>query len=91
MTKKEKEEIFLNYAAQIVGALSTLFDEQSDHGFFIDEEEFNDERNLTMFFHALANVAPSVFYENMTGENKNLLEFNQLANQLCFQYMKMEG
>ena len=44
------------------------------------------EVNLTDFFHALANVLPTYIFNKYTGEEKNQLEFNHVANQLCFQY-----
>jgi len=44
------------------------------------------EVNLTDFFHALANVLPTYIFNKYTGEYKNQLEFNHVANQLCFQY-----
>jgi len=44
------------------------------------------EVDLTDFFHALANVLPTYIFNKYTGENKNQLEFNHVANQLCFQY-----
>lgn len=42
--------------------------------------------NPTHFTHALANIAPAHIFNQLTGENKSSLEFNHLANQLCFQY-----
>ena len=46
-----------------------------------------DDENMTDFMHALANVAPTMIFNGLTGANKNHLEFNHIANQLCFQYM----
>jgi len=83
MNKKDKN---LEYASKIIGALSELFDKDSDSDFKIDLDEFNEGDNLTEFFHALANIAPSYFYQKFTGDEKQALEFNHLANQLCFKF-----
>lgn len=63
-------------------------------------EQLNDEDNenyinlkeidLTDFFHALSNIVPSYVYNKYTGSDKNNLEFNHIANQLCFQFSKIE-
>jgi len=44
------------------------------------------EVDLTDFFHALANILPTYIFNKYTGEDKNQLEFNHVANLLCFQY-----
>ena len=53
-----------------------------------DNENYIDinQIDLTDFFHALANVLPTYVFNKHTGDNKNQLEFNHVANQLCFQY-----
>ena len=56
-----------------------------------DENEYHidmQEVDLTDFFHALANILPTYIFNKYTGEDKNQLEFNHIANQLCFQYAK---
>jgi len=82
----EKDKKYIQYAAMINDALAeTLFNEDSD--MVIDQEVLMDNENLTQFIHALANVAPNSLFNRLTGDNKNHLQFNQLANSLCFQYM----
>lgn len=49
--------------------------------------EFSDD-DMTEFIHALTNVMPTMFYNRITGNELNNLEFNHLANRLCFQFMK---
>lgn len=83
MKKQEKEFI---YAAQIAGVIATLFTDEGDY--HIDQDELQEGDNLTHFMHALANLAPTILYNKITGDEKNNLEFNHLANQLCFQYSK---
>lgn len=82
MSKNEK---YLQYAAMITGAIGSMFEEDSEWA--VDQEELMEGDNLTHFIHALANVAPAHVFNNLTGDSKNHLEFNHVANQLCFQYM----
>ena len=80
MENKEKE-----YSAKIIGTLKQMFNEESE--FSIDMEEFEEGENLTIFIHALANIAPMYIYNELIGDNKKILQFNHLANQLCFQFL----
>ena len=80
-----KNEKYLQYAAQISGAIGEMFNEDSE--WQIDQEELQEGDNLTHFIHALANIAPAHIYNKITSDDKNHLEFNHIANQLCFQYM----
>lgn len=76
MTKK-----CIQYAAAINDAIAQAFNEETG----IDPAELNDGDNLTDFIHAMATVAPNAIFNRLTGENKNNLEFNHVANQLCMQ------
>ena len=80
------QEKYLQYTAIIVEAISKLIEEDGELS--IDKEELFEGDNLTGFFHALANVAPSCLYDAMTGNNVDILEFNHIANKLVFQYAK---
>lgn len=80
----EKDEKWIQYSAKILGAITDMFDEENEYQ--IDKEELLQGDNLTEFFHALANVAPAHIFNKLTGSDKNYLEFNHIANQLCFQY-----
>lgn len=73
------------YSAKILGALEELFNPDSHHA--LDLEELQADDNATAFFHALANIVPTQVYNNFTNDKKNTLEFNHLANRLCFQNM----
>lgn len=75
------------YSLKILGALNEIFDENSEH--YIDDKF--DGNNLTHLIHALANVAPNVVYRQLTGEEINNLDFNHIANKLCFQYSEKIG
>ena len=74
------------YALAIIAAISNLFDDENEY--HIDIEELEEGNNLTDFIYSLANVMPSYFYNRITGEEVNTLEFNHIANKLCFQYIK---
>lgn len=78
-SKKEVE-----YAAKLVHAIQQVFNTENEK--HIDTAELNEGDNSTHFIHALANLAPALIYDNMTGGKSTLLEFNHVANQLCFQY-----
>jgi len=70
------------------GKIAEIFDEESEY--YIDQEELQEGENLTHFFHALANVMPTHLFNKITGDDKNHLEINHIANQLVFQYSKKQ-
>ena len=76
------------YAAILTSKIAEIFDEESE--FYIDQKEFQEGDNLTCFFHALANIMPNHLFNHITGEDKDILEFNHLANHLVFQYSNKE-
>jgi len=80
MNKLEKHD---EYAATIMAKIGELIDNDE-----IDIKELQEDDNLTHFFHALSNVVPCYLYNKITGSNENLLTFNHISNQLCFQYSK---
>lgn len=85
MAQTEKH---LQYAAMLSGKIAELFDEDSESDLHIDQQELQEGDNLTHFFHALANIMPTHLFNKITGDDKNNLEFNHIANQLVFQYSK---
>ena len=87
MAQTEKH---LQYAAMLSEKIAELFDEDSESDFHIDQQELQEGDNLTHFFHALANIMPTHLFNNITGDDKNNLEFNHIANQLVFQYSKKQ-
>ena len=86
----EQTEKHLQYAAMLSGKISELLDEDSESDFHIDHKELQEGDNLTHFFHALANIMPTHLFNKITGDDKNNLEFNHIANQLVFQYYKKQ-
>jgi ribosomal protein L2 len=80
----------LQYAVMLNGKIAELFDEDSESDFHIDQQELQEGDNLTHFIHALANIMPTYLFNKITGDDKNNLEFNHIANQLVFQYYKKQ-
>lgn len=78
MESKQQE-----YTVKILEQLQHLFDEESEN--HINIKELEDNKNASDFFHALANLAPAVVYNKLTQKNAGSLDFNQIANRLCFQ------
>lgn len=83
MSKDTKK--WMIYAVQISAALNELFEKGSEHA--IDQEELFEGDNLTEFMHALANVVPAKVCNTITGSDHSWLEFNQMANTMCVQFM----
>ena len=71
--KKEDE-----YTVLILEAVSDVVNDLND--------DLQDGENLTHFFHALMNLAPSLLYNEITGDKVNVLQSNHIANQLVHQY-----
>jgi len=82
MTKEEE------YSAIIISKLAEIIAPDSDSDMRIDLDDLlQSDENATIFFHCLANIAPTYFYNEITNETINSLEFNHLANKLNFQYL----
>jgi hypothetical protein len=73
----------MQYTALILTKLGELFEEDAEL-----MEELGEGSSATEFIHALANMAPTHFYNELTSQNLQILEFNHLANRLCFQNAK---
>lgn len=78
-TKSKQEE----YTLKILDKLQELFNTEKENSIEISELEDND--NAAAFFHALANLAPTVVYCKLTQKEVGALDFNHIANRLCFQ------
>lgn len=79
----------LQYAAVIATQIQDMFNSEECSN-TIDINDFQDEQNIKDFFHALATVVPCTVFNRLTGDEKNHLEFNHVANSLCFENMKPE-
>lgn len=76
------------YALLIQNQILEMFNDEecSNH---IELEELNENDNAARFMHALT-CASALIYNRLTGEERNFLEFNHIANRLCFQYANKE-
>jgi hypothetical protein len=83
-------EKFMLYSALLNDQIAEMFEEDSPN--HIDLKELNDEENLKAFFHALSTVVPCSFFNRwVTNQELNHLEYNHLANKLCFEYCKPDA
>ncbi len=82
MTEQEKEA---KYTFLIAGKLAELFDDDDL------SEELQEGDNTTHFIHALANSAPNIVFQQITGKRMTNLDFNHMANRLVFQYSQKTG
>lgn len=71
------------YTVKILEQLQLLFDESNENHIVLSELE--DNTNAADFFHSLANLAPAVVYTKLTQKEIGSLDFNHIANRLCFQ------
>jgi len=85
MSKKEDLSKAAQYSAIISGAIAEKIEDGE-----LSIEELTEDNNMTHFIHAIANMVPTHFYNNLIGDEKNHLEFNHLANMLCFQYSQYQ-
>ncbi len=83
----ENNEKYCEYAAKILSQIQEMFDDECEN--HIDISELQEGDNLKHFFHALASVAPGMIFNKFTNDDKNHLEFNHVANLLCFEFGKM--
>lgn len=81
----EKNEKWIQYAVIISAQIQEMFEEDATNK--IDLEELAEGDNAKHFLHALANVVPCKVYNKLTRNEKTYLEFNHLANVLCFENM----
>jgi hypothetical protein len=84
--KKDSKEV--EYATKVLGCLSQLFDEDSE--FYIDLNQVQESDTANEFFHALATMTPNVIFNKFTGQSLNALEFNHVANRLCFEFAQLD-
>lgn len=83
VTESQKRQI--KYMTKVLSAIQEgCFDEEAENP--IDLQEFDDPKKLTEFIHVIANALPNQLYGQLTGARVNNLEFNHIANKLCFQF-----
>lgn len=88
MTVKQQNKKIAEYTMKIEAAIAQMFDEGSEQ--YISPEDVTEGDNASLFIHALTTVAPTMLYNRLTSSNVNFLEFNHIANTLCFQFLEIE-
>jgi hypothetical protein len=83
--KKENFKKAEQYAARIVDQLTEMFNDDSCSN-HIPLLELSKGDNLKCLIHALT-CASAMMFNEITGEEKNWLEFNHIANSLCVEFM----
>ena len=83
MEKENDKSKQQEYTEKILDQLQQLFNDDNENR--IDITELEDNANASDFFHALANLAPTVVYTKLTQKEIGTLDFNHIANRLCFQ------
>jgi hypothetical protein len=83
--KKENFKKAEQYTARIVDQLTEMFKDESCSN-HIPLSELSEGDNLKCFIHAMS-CASAMMFCKLTGEEKNWLEFNHVANSLCFEFM----
>jgi hypothetical protein len=80
------DEKWVKYAGIISAALGEVLENDESDYYISKDELFEEDDTLTHFIHALANVVPTYIHNALTNNNHNQLQFNHVANQLCFQF-----
>lgn len=57
-----------------------------NEGFGIELEDLADPAKVKMLLHVISTVYPNHLYNRLTEDDINNLEYNQLANRLCFEF-----
>lgn len=70
------------YALKIGSQLEAMFKKGSKN--YINRKELDNPQNMKAFIHALANIAPTVFYNRAMNTQLDTLQFNHIANHIIF-------
>lgn len=88
MKKLNKHE---EYAALICGKISELLDEEHESDYHIPIKDLENPDNAKAFFYALGHLAPQLWWNKLTQEDADPLEFNHAMNRLIFEFAKHES
>ena len=78
------------YAATILAAVDDMFHNKECQYYLDLEDMMSDGEKVKAFLHALSTIVPNTIWNKITGQEKNNLEYNHLANSLCFEFSKRE-
>lgn len=76
------------YTIKFLDQIQKMFDPESENHISLDELE--EGENLKHFLHAISNVVPTYMYGKLTSHETSLLDYNHIANKMCFEFSKME-
>ena len=84
MKKEQLEKLTHQYTSQISSKIAELFDEEEGSLTF---KEISDNERFKCFVFALS-CASAIIFNKLSNSEKTYLEFNHMANMLCFEFMK---
>lgn len=85
--KKSENEVN-KFSAIIIAALhDTIFNKDSEY--YVNDQLCKNS-DMTDFVHAMSNTVPALIYAELTGDKKDILQFNHMANTLVVQYHEKE-
>jgi len=85
MESPKEDPKYLHYAAFIQKAIiEAVEDDEQIH------EDLKVEDNFKHFLHAFATVVPCHLFNSYSADKKNHLQFNHIANHLCFEMSTIE-
>lgn len=87
MSETKKQAKHVRYGALLVHKITEII---SEEGSELNINRIAEEDDLNDFMHALATLMPSSIYTILTDDNVDVLEFNHIANRLCFQFGKAD-
>lgn len=73
----------MEYHVKIALQIQEMFNPECEN--HVSVEELTEGDNATDFLHALANTVPASVYNKLTNNDLGTLDFNHIANKLCFQ------
>jgi hypothetical protein len=79
------EEKTKKYTLYVFSQLSEMLSDENCN-YYVSLQELQDNENLKCFIYALS-CASAMLFNRMTGGEKTWLEFNHIANSLCFEFM----
>ncbi len=82
-------EQWMHYASQIKQQVNEILDENEESSNSIDLAQLQENNNVAHFLHAFT-VVGALYYKQLTGKEIDYLEFNHIANRLCFQFTEKD-
>ena len=85
MANSAENPKYLEYAALIQRAVAEAIENDEQV-----KEELMVEENFKHFLHAFSTVVPCHLFNSVSADKKNHLEFNHIANHLCFELSNIQ-